>query len=471
MKYCCLAACLASGLFLPAAVLTADEIPFAVRTERSLSMRDGSTGATVTFLPLGPEGSRVAAGRVTLTSAADDTGLPLTQLTNHRFYSISVGRVDDSKDLTSREPTVLSLSGLAKDAALIRSADGTLEIVIPDRDPQSFAVAEGIATRYGKPINSPNLDKARVRVVVYDKASGERMAQGGQPDGPQHYDGGNMFGAPPPGLPSWAVTGARPSVMDDNDIAVGISDPDFRLLSVEFQEKDGRPIRYNHGGRYHSSEPMGHPELRFDVYHMEAPLPPDARVVLLVITEKSLLSTPFHLENVPLPDAGKGSRDAGVALCVFEESKDQAIAAMKYVQESGGIGRSPAAPAGLQDKLLTLWGDRPGFVEVLRLNRHLDVRPRLLSSAPPQFPSVPPLYPKKTISVLVSFFIGEDGTVEDARAAESDDPAYNEAAVAAVLKWKFVPATVDGHPAETIMAVPIRFESFTLSPAGSKPVP
>jgi hypothetical protein len=274
MKSCSFAAWLALGLFGAARALTADEIPFAVRTERSINLRDGTSGATVAFLPLGPEGSRVAAGRITLTSAVDDTGLSLTQQTNHKFYSISVGRVDDSKDLTSREPTVLRIQGLAKDAAFIRSADGTLEIVIPDRDPQSYAVADGIASRYGKPIAFPNLEKAHVQVVVYDKASAETMAKAGQPGGPQHFDGGDMFGPPPPGLPSWAATGALPSVMDDNDIAVGISDPDSKLLSVEFQERDGRAIRYNHGGRYHSSEPMGHPELRFDVYHLDSPLPP-----------------------------------------------------------------------------------------------------------------------------------------------------------------------------------------------------
>jgi TonB family protein len=147
------------------------------------------------------------------------------------------------------------------------------------------------------------------------------------------------------------------------------------------------------------------------------------------------------------------------------------MAAIKYVEESGGIGRTPAAPPALQEMLLTLWGDRPGFANVLRSKRQLDALPRLLSSAPPQFPPVPPLYPNKTISVLVSFFIGEDGAVEDARAAESDNPRYNEAAVEAVLKWKFMAPTAGGRPAECVMAVPILFQSFTLSPAGSKPVP
>jgi TonB family protein len=471
MRPCSFAAWLASGLLITAGVLAADEIPFAVRTQRVPNMRDGTSGATVTFLPVGPEGSRVAAGRVTLTSATDDTGHSLTQETMHKFYSISVGRLDDSKDLTSREPTVLQIQGLAKDAAFIRSAEGTLEIVIPDRDPQSFAVADSIATRYGKPIVFPNLEKAHVKVVVYDKASAEAMAKADQSDGPQHYDGGNMFGPPPPGLPSWEVAGGRPSVMEDNDIAVGISDPESRLLSVEFQERDGRAIHYNHGGRYHSSEPMGHPELRFDVYHLDSPLPPEARAVLLVMTEKSLLSAPLHLANIPLPAPGTGARDAGVVTCVFDESRDQAMAAIKYVEESGRIDRLPPAPSGLQEKLLTLWGDRPGYVDVLRRNRRLDALPRLLSSAPPQFPPVPPLFPNKTISVLVSFFIGEDGAVEDARAAESDNPRFSEAAVEAVLKWKFMAATADGRPAESVMAVPILFQSFTLSPAGSKPVP
>jgi hypothetical protein len=86
---------------------------------------------------------------------------------------------------------------------------------------------------------------------------------------------------------------------------VGISDPHGHLLGVEFRTKDGRPLRYNHNGNYHSSGMPGKPERRFDVYDPGVPLPPDAQLVCWVATSRALVTVPFHFTDVSLLPAPK----------------------------------------------------------------------------------------------------------------------------------------------------------------------
>jgi TonB family protein len=445
--------------------LFSDEIPLGISVGRSVNMRNGSISATVQLTPLGPSGQRVQAGRVTISQARDDTGLALTQLGIHTFYSVSVGRVDDSRDLTAREPVTLWLEGVAKGAKALQSVVGKLELVIPDLDPHAGVVVDRFAARYGLPIDSPDLDGARVRLIVYDKKTAEAMAKGNNPDGPEHFDGGNMFGPPPLGLPSWSVMGARPSAMDENDLAVAISDPDSRLLSVEFQTREGLPLRYNHGGRYHSSEPIGRPDARFDVYHLEPPAAADAQLVCHLITDKALVSVPLHMENVPLPDASETRHDGGVLVVVLGESESAAKANIAYERSAGQLKAQPSA-AGFHEKMLSLWSDRPGYEALLQKDEHYQTLPRLVASVPPVFPNVPPLFPRVEISVLVSFVVGEAGNVVAARVVESNDPRFNQAAVDAVQKWSFRPAVLDGKAAAAFVAVPIRFDFPTLGTAG-----
>jgi hypothetical protein len=308
------------GLCVWAHSLVADEIPFGISLQHTVNMRNGSIGVIVSLTPLGPTGGRVEAGRVTVSRACDDMGGSLTLSSKGKFYSVSVGRVDASKDLTSREPLTFSLWGLAKNAKALKTVDGEIELVVPDLDSHSVVVVDLIASKFGSPIDSSDLAEARGALLVYDKKSADGMAQVKSADGPQNYDSGPLFGPPPPGLPSWAATGARPTAMDANDLAVAISDPESRLLSVEFQTKDGRPIRYDHRGRYHSSEPSGHREVRFDVYHLDSSIPPDARLVCHLITDKSLVSIPIHMENVLLPEGSQQQRDGGTLVVALGET-------------------------------------------------------------------------------------------------------------------------------------------------------
>jgi len=59
--------------------------------------------------------------------------------------------------------------------------------------------------------------------------------------------------------------------------------------------------------------------------------------------------------------------------------------------------------------------------------------------------------------VLVDFIVDTEGAVRNARAVRSSRNEFEENAVIAVAKWKFVPGRKNNHAVFTHMQVPILF--------------
>jgi len=59
--------------------------------------------------------------------------------------------------------------------------------------------------------------------------------------------------------------------------------------------------------------------------------------------------------------------------------------------------------------------------------------------------------------VTVKCTIDEKGNVTDTRVEKTTNDAFDEAAVAAVRKWRFKPAQQDGAPVATKVTIPIKF--------------
>lgn len=82
--------------------------------------------------------------------------------------------------------------------------------------------------------------------------------------------------------------------------------------------------------------------------------------------------------------------------------------------------------------------------------------------------SVNPNYPRKALiaqiegSVTVQFKVTVDGMVKDAVVVESNPVRiFDEEAIRAVMKWKFIPARVDGKFIESIVEQTIEFKLNT----------
>lgn len=87
---------------------------------------------------------------------------------------------------------------------------------------------------------------------------------------------------------------------------------------------------------------------------------------------------------------------------------------------------------------------------------------RLDQQPVPRYQSAP-LYPYEmkhagmTGEVVVDFIVDTTGNVRNATVVRSTHHGFDEAAVAAVCKWKFRPGMRNGHAVFTHMAVPIQF--------------
>lgn len=91
------------------------------------------------------------------------------------------------------------------------------------------------------------------------------------------------------------------------------------------------------------------------------------------------------------------------------------------------------------------------------LAMHVDDRPPRPTS------QIAPVYPPSaheegvTGTVTVEFVISPTGTVISAHAISSPDPRLSEAAVAAVLQWRFAPELKAGRPVESRMQQAVTF--------------
>src|SRR5688572_22570474 len=82
--------------------------------------------------------------------------------------------------------------------------------------------------------------------------------------------------------------------------------------------------------------------------------------------------------------------------------------------------------------------------------------PKVLETPSPGYPAV--LADTGTSgTATVEVLVKPDGTVGDAKLKSADHAAFGDAAVEAVKKWRFEPATLDGSPVEKRVTVPFKF--------------
>jgi TonB family protein len=242
----------------------------------------------------------VRAARVVITRAEDDAGQSLPFSSRGNFYVTAVGSVSSNDYIRNAPPSLsFSLGEPAATATKVRLLEGVIEFVIPDRDPNATVSIEKVATTLGSPIQSAALAAQGITLVLFDQKAADRFiaSQPTLPGGPADYDSGPLFRAPsqtpPTANPSALYTKEK---LSTGDLAVGIDDPQGHLVGLEFQTADGQPLHYNHNGWYHSSNSTGK---RLDVYAVT--LPPDAKMICWLVTERSLQKSAFIFTDIPLP--------------------------------------------------------------------------------------------------------------------------------------------------------------------------
>ena len=244
--------------------------------------------------------SDLAAARIWIKIARDDTGFDMAPSDSPSFVHPAVGRSNDAV-LSGNEPPSLDVVLFTSPgpAKRLGNLKGYVELVVPRYDPAATVRVERAATTAGAPVRSAALASAGVAVTIFAKETSNQALSGapGSADGPQSYGARPHFqGQIPKGAPAWMFQ--EPSVTD-SDIPLGIDDPSSRIVAAEFVAADGTPLNYNHNGWYHASGSGGR---RFDVYRLNHGDIATATLVLTLATGNALVRIPFDFKDVPLPE-------------------------------------------------------------------------------------------------------------------------------------------------------------------------
>ena len=87
----------------------------------------------------------------------------------------------------------------------------------------------------------------------------------------------------------------------------------------------------------------------------------------------------------------------------------------------------------------------------------VDVRPVVTRQVEPDYPRE--LGAILSGSALVVFTVRANGKVTDASVVSADDVLFGEAAIAAISKWRFQPAQLNGAAVDCRMTLPFVFDS------------
>ena len=167
----------------------------------------------------------------------------------------------------------------------------------------------------------------------------------------------------------------------------------------------------------------------------EAPKPGRTVVPPAVQTVAPPDVTPDQLPQPPtdaIPDGPEGPGDG--TLGVRDGSPNGVL---------GGVGDGEGGPGG------------GGGVEPLEITGDM-VRPVLLVKVEPSFPQVARragLHGRVTLRAVIA----EDGGVESVEVLASTNPLFSDAAVEAVRKWRYRPASMGGRPVRVYLSVVVYF--------------
>jgi TonB family protein len=113
-------------------------------------------------------------------------------------------------------------------------------------------------------------------------------------------------------------------------------------------------------------------------------------------------------------------------------------------------GLSDPEAASRDDQLRRLWRDKPEYAALVGAKHAKTIR--IVSIAVPKYPYWE-AWAKRRAEVSISFIVGVDGKVEDARVYESSDSRFDQPALDAIRQFVFIPAEGSSGGAESAIEV------------------
>lgn len=232
--------------------------------------------------------------RLKVNKAVDETGKDLIgEKTNDGEFK-EIGSDENPKlDVELKNPT--------RRATEVAEISGVIELFAPHKDPAATVTIAGALSLTGKPLTNPALRAQGVEITLWTKAQFEarkkveeermkKLAESKRKEaaaemGEEMAAGlmkifGGLFGAM--------------SEMDENSIALRLDDKQSKVLSIEFEDAAGKPMRRN------SRSTMGDNPQTI-IFGFEQKLPATVKMKVYLMTPNSVVAFPFKVTNLPLP--------------------------------------------------------------------------------------------------------------------------------------------------------------------------
>ncbi|MEO8349212.1 MAG: hypothetical protein ABI610_09895 [Acidobacteriota bacterium] len=243
---------------------------------------DNFFGGLEIELKIGGDGAAgVRGARALVKKAEDETGRNLLKEGEKK---------PGFETMSDSAPTLkLELRNPARKAKTMREVSGQVELFLPGRDPASVARLDGFLSKMDRPAASPALKAAQTEVTVVSRktydAEKKKDAERRKKEAESAGIGGAMVEA---------FSGLFEGLMGDieeNDVLVKVTDPGKKVFNVEVFDAKGTKI--DGGG----SMTVG----TFRILKFPEKLPADASLRVYLLTPKSVVTTPFQLNDVALP--------------------------------------------------------------------------------------------------------------------------------------------------------------------------
>lgn len=221
----------------------------------------------------GPELAEAKGIRTTLKSATDDTGKALAKSENHfdindglqelqkafggRFEELPKAFGGDKK--AAEFQVKLEFASPPRSAKAIKALEGTIELLIPSKDPAAIVTAS-VAKDAGKPLENAALKAAGVQISLLDGSAGG-------------------FG----------------DSLGENDLGCKITDPNKKVGWVEFFDAAGKKLESNGRGT------GGFIGYNIERISFDAKPPAEAIAKIYLVTDKSVVTIPIALKDIALP--------------------------------------------------------------------------------------------------------------------------------------------------------------------------
>lgn len=275
----------------PAAAREAPPQP-AIVTVGQVNDRRGSFARLAIGLELPDvDSSDVAASRVVVTRATDDTGRDLVpdDAKEKKLEPSQRGGFGGADGKKSPALVTVELKNPARKATVVKEAAGEIELYMPGKDPNGVADVPGFLAAAGKPVSHPALAASGVGVTVLTKAAFEaekkRLAEQKRQEAKKEGLGAEMLESV---VTSFLELFFTPG---EDDVLLKLSDPKGRVQEFAFVDPAGEEKRVG------SYERDGITVL--SAWGEKAG--PDWTLRVKLKTPKTLARYAFALKEVPLP--------------------------------------------------------------------------------------------------------------------------------------------------------------------------